>query len=574
MDEISALSGRALAWAEQDCDPVTAEQCRELAARADLVELRDYFGGQLEFGTAGLRAKVGPGPWRMNRSTVRRASRAVADHLNARAVFSKQPEVVVAFDARGSSRELAEEVCGTLSAAGVRVRVFAEPTPTPIAAFTLLYLRADAAIVITASHNPKEYNGFKLYGADGAQIVAPVDADVATRMDGLAATVRIPSDEFKISSAHPDAIAPGVIDAYFAALQKLRGASERRLRLAYTPLHGLGASFVERALAEAGFADVAVVASQREPHPDFPTVPFPNPEEPGVMNAVFELAERCGANLALATDPDVDRLAVGLPGADGRFVQLTGNQVGVLLADFLLEKSRVGGVIAPMVVQSVVSTPMLRQIAEAYGARCERTLTGFKWISRPAITLGETASFVFGFEEAIGYAVFSDVRDKDGISAALVMAELANDCLVSGASVDARLLELYRRHGLWVSAQHNVVLPGALGVARIGTAMNQLRTVPPRELAGETVAGCTDYSVGADERPSWLGKSNLLELSLPSLGRVLVRPSGTEPKLKIYVDVRGIAPATVDELHHAEAELGTRARRVAAELVNQLGLDG
>jgi phosphomannomutase len=357
-------------------------------------------------------------------------------------------------------------------------------------------------------------------------------------------------------------------------LRSLGDAKPRKVRIAYTPLHGLGASFVERALAEAGFEHVAVVAGQRQPHPAFPTVPFPNPEEPAVMNAVFELAEQSGADVALANDPDVDRLAVGIPGQSGKFTPLSGNQVGVLLADFLLQRDRArGGVARPLVVQSVVSTPMLRSIAETYGARCERTLTGFKWISRPAIALGDSVRFVLGFEEAIGYAVSPEVRDKDGISAALVIAQLVNACALDGTTLAAQLFALYQRHGLWVSAQHNITLPGAVGVSRIAAAMNALRAATWSELGGQEVTRVTDYGKGADTRATWLGKSNLMELELGEFGRVLVRPSGTEPKLKVYVDIRGLAPADSHLLHAAEAELELRARGLAAELAKQLGLE-
>lgn len=572
MLESEELSHRALAWAEDDCDPVTAEACRQMAKRGDVAELRDHFGGQLEFGTAGLRAKVGPGPWRMNRSTVRRASRAVADYLLAQA-GNRPVVVVVAFDARESSRLLASETCGTLVASGVRVHVFPEATPTPVAAFALLYQGADAAIVVTASHNPKEYNGFKLYGSEGSQIVAPVDSEVAARMNMFPSTLAIPSVAYEISATHPDAISSRVTEAYFAALRRLDDAKPRQVCIAYTPLHGLGAPFVERALADARFGRVCVVADQREPHPAFPSVPFPNPEEPSVMNAVFALAEQCGADVALANDPDVDRLAVGVPGASGKFGQLTGNQVGVLLADFLLEQHAVlPASKKPLVVQSVVSTPMLRGIAESYGASYERTLTGFKWISRPAIALGDAVTLVLGFEEAIGYAALPEVRDKDGISAALVMAELVNECSLRGSTLAERLFSLYQRHGHWVSAQHNVSLPGALGLKRIEAAMDALRAVGWHNLGGRAVTRTTDYAVGAEARPMWLGKSNLVELELGELGRVLVRPSGTEPKLKIYVDVRGQAPAEHERLRAAELELEALARQVALDLVEIIGL--
>lgn len=574
--ELNDLVGRALTWADADCDVATAAECRQMAARGDLVELRDHFGGGLEFGTAGLRAKVGPGPWRMNRATVRRATRAVADQLleqSARLAAVDAVKVVVAFDARSSSRELASEVCGTLMAAGVDLRVFSRPTPTPVAAFALRHESADAAIVVTASHNPKEYNGFKLYGADGAQIVGPTDGQIAARMAALGPARQIPSQSYVMSEDAVSEWADSVTDAYFRALAQLCPWRERQIRIAYTPLHGLGAPFAERALRAVGFSELAVVSEQSQPDPEFPTVPFPNPEEHAVMARVFALAETTGAHVALANDPDVDRLAVGIPNSEGKFVALSGNQVGVLLADFLLDRYRESGESAePLVVQSVVSTPMLRSIAKAHTARYERTLTGFKWIARPAIQLEPEVRLVLGFEEAIGYCVLPAVRDKDGISAAVVFAELVDGLAQRGLGVADALVALYERHGLWVSTQSNVNLPGASGLARIRSAMQQLRATPCRQLGGIPVTRITDYAAGAESRPSWLPAADLIELELGDTGRLLVRPSGTEPKLKIYVDLRGQAPGGVPELEAAEHELLERACDLAACLKAELGL--
>ncbi len=574
--ELNELVERAVAWAEADCDVATADQCRQMAARRDLAELRDHFGGVLEFGTAGLRAKVGAGPWRMNRATVRRATRAVAEQLTEqsdRRWGGRTMNVIVAFDARSSSRELAGEVCGTLTAAGLDLRVFSQPTPTPIAAFALRHESADAAIVVTASHNPKEYNGFKLYGADGAQIVGPTDVEIAARMSALGPARQIPSRAYVIPDGSNE-WADVVTEEYFRALAQLCRWRERQIRIAYTPLHGLGAPFAERALRSAGFLDLAVVSEQQEPDPEFPTVPFPNPEENGVMDRVFALAEATGAQVAFANDPDVDRLAVGIPNSAGKFRALSGNQVGVLLADFLLEKYREAGETSapPLVVQSVVSTPMLRSIAETHVARYERTLTGFKWIARPAIHLGSQVTLVLGFEEAIGYCVLPAVRDKDGISAAVVFAELVDGLVQRGLGVADALLTLYERHGLWVSTQSNVTLPGASGLAQIRSAMQQLRSTPCQQLGGVPVTRITDYAADADSRPSWLPAADLIELELGNTGRLLVRPSGTEPKLKIYVDLRGPAPSGVPELEAAERELLEQASQLAACLKAELGL--
>jgi len=351
---------------------------------------------------------------------------------------------------------------------------------------------------------------------------------------------------------------------------RLGSAGDRSLRIVYTPLHGVGWRFVREVLEEAGYDDIRPVREQMEPDGSFPTVDFPNPEEPGALDLALSLAERVDADLVLANDPDADRLAVAVAGPDG-WLSLTGNQVGVLLGDYLL--SRHDDRVTPLLINSIVSSPMAGFVAAHYGARFETTLTGFKWIANAALDIEATgeAQFLFGYEEALGYSVGRAVRDKDGVSAALALADLAAECRRDGRTLRDRLANLYRRYGLWASVQRSVRRPGSAGLAAIGTAMQNLVTSPPDRLAGIPVAGTTDYRVGGRTRPRWLGAASLISLDLDDGTRVLVRPSGTEPKLKIYVDAHVPVPGSGDPFA-LEEPLVEKAGQVADDLIGSLGI--
>ncbi|HEX9767059.1 MAG TPA: phospho-sugar mutase, partial [Nitriliruptorales bacterium] len=440
------------------------------------------------------------------------------------------------------------DTIAVLAAAGIPVRYFPTLTATPLVAFAALDLGASAAVVVTASHNPPEYNGYKVYSGNGAQIVPPEDERIAAAIAAVGPANEVPhagDDLGGIDLAVP--VDDEVFERYLAAVDAVRPAvdRDRSLRVVYTPLHGLGWGPVRAALAHAGYEDVTVVPEQAEPDGRFPTVRFPNPEEEAALDLVSALASERAADVLLANDPDVDRLAVGLPDAQGGYALLTGNQVGALLGDFVLANAGPGS--RPLVVSSIVSSPMLAAIAAAYGARYETTLTGFKWICNAALDLerDEGLRFVFGYEEALGYTVGTTVRDKDGIGAAVLFADLAAHLEATGRTVGERLDDLYRRHGLWVSHQHGIVRPGLAGrdeIAHVMTRIGEARA--PEELAGRTVTGVRDLRTGAAGRARWLPAADLVELALGGGSRALIRPSGTEPKLKIYVDlVREVDPA-------------------------------
>jgi phosphomannomutase len=569
------LIERARQWAETDPDPATRLQAEALIAAGDPRQLEEHFGGLLEFGTAGLRAKVGPGSLRMNAAVVRQATWAVAQDLLAAHRVGKECVVVLAYDARLSSRQLAEETAGVLVAAGIRVRYFTEPTATPIAAFALLRFQAAGAIVITASHNPPEYNGYKLYAANGAQIISPTDARVAALMARAPGAKNIATGAGALEGRQPLAtpVEGSLLEAYFSTINDLRPkhAVARDLRIVYTPLHGVGGRPVTHALASAGFTQVSRVNTQFEPDGHFPTVNFPNPEEAGAMDLALAQARAENADIILANDPDVDRLAACVRGPSGDFLQLSGNQIGLLLADYQL--GRYTGKARAMVLQSIVSSPMLESIARGHGAHFEQTLTGFKWVWNAALKLRELHGyhFVFGFEEALGYSAEDIVRDKDGISAALLFAEMSAEDKAAGGSVIARLERLYRQHGLWVSLQRSVTRNSAEGLKEIQEAVQRIGAAPPREVSGISVTEVRDFRTGQETRPAWLENTPLLELRLGARGRVLVRPSGTEPKLKVYVDLCEPVDASTG-VWAAEQPALARARAIADQVVAACGL--
>jgi len=547
--DLGELRFLAERWIADDPDAATREELRALLEHpaVDSADLADRFAGPLAFGTAGLRGIIGAGPNRMNRAVVARATWGLAREL---LTLPRAAEcgVVVGGDARRMSRELSEDAAAILSDVGLKTLLFRDPVPTPLVGFAVKLLGAAAGVVVTASHNPPEYNGYKVYWENGAQIVPPVDARIAAaiaRAPGARQIARPPLDQLRERGILSDAT-PDIEARYLETVRTLavhaRGG-DRSFRIVYTPLHGVGDALVRRALSDAGFANVTTVPEQQKPNGAFPTVAFPNPEEPGAMDLALGLAERTAASLVLANDPDVDRLAVAVP--DGRsFRQLTGNQLGVLLGHYLLTERR--GTKPRAVIASIVSSPVLGRIAASLGVHYEETLTGFKWIANRAIELEkEGFEFVFGFEEALGYCVGDVVRDKDGISAALLAAEMVAVLRERGRSLLEELEVIARRWGAFASMQVNLTREGAGGVAAIRALMDRLRSSPPRQVGEDRVVAVADYDsrTRVDWRsglttPLTLPRSNVLAFELASGSRIIARPSGTEPKAKFYFDVR------------------------------------
>ena len=563
-EELAALLTRAREWVAGDPDPLTRAQLAAAAEAQDLEELRAALAAPLSFGTAGLRGLVGPGPARMNRATVIRVTHGLAAHL-LRTVGDQRP-VVVGFDARPDSARFARDTVGVLAAAGLPVAHFAQPVPTPLVAHVARVRGAAGAVVITASHNPPAYNGYKVYGPDAIQIVAPDDRSIA------AATAAAPPAQDVGWFAPEDADGVEVLgepeagdylDDVAAAVPRTQGGGPR---IVYTPLHGVAGDLAIRALRAAGFHDLHEVASQAAPDGTFPTVAFPNPEEPGVLDEALGLAAEVDADLVLANDPDGDRLAVAVPDRNG-YRTLTGNQIGVLLGDHLL---RLTAAAHPVVASSVVSSPMFALVAAGHGARHETTLTGFKWICRAAAEIAEQehGQVVFGYEEALGYAVGTVVRDKDGISAAVTAAELVRELAAAGHTLVDRLEELYQRHGLWVSLQRAVTLQDVGAPDLVDAALDAAIALVGARLGGRRVTGVEDHRQ-AGERPAWQGPAPLVELGFEHGGRVLVRPSGTEPKVKVYVD---LPAARTGDLAEQEAQLLVETDQAARDLLAAIGL--
>lgn len=542
--ELPQLLDSAREWAAQDPDPATAATLSELILRvADGVpaarqELTDSFNGTLQFGTAGLRAPLGPGPNRMNRVVVRRAAAGFASFLtDAVATVSPgtRPRAVVGYDARYNSDIFAEETAAIFTAAGIETFLLPLALPTPILAFAVRHLDCDGGVMVTASHNPPEDNGYKVYlgrhaveeSGRGAQIVAPYDERIAAKINEAGSL-----DSVQLADKGWTVLDRSIIAEYQSAVASLampEAFPARDLKIVLTPLHGVGGETAVSVLSAAGFKDVTLVEEQAHPDPDFPTVSFPNPEEPGALDLALETAARVGADIVLANDPDADRAAVAAKDPDtGAWRMLRGDEVGALLGHHIvsrlagqaIEGEQSQGVLA----NSIVSSRLLARIAKAAGYAHEETLTGFKWISR-------VPGLLYGYEEALGYCVAPElVRDKDGISASVLIAELAAAAKAEGKSIFDTLDELYLFHGLHASDQLSIRVAD-LGL--LGAMMNRLRVSPPESFGGSAVETYTDLAEGSEYLPPTDG---LLYITR-DLSRVIIRPSGTEPKLKCYLEV-------------------------------------
>ena len=555
----------AEAWLAEDPDPKTADELRRLIAASDAndlaaqKDLAERFTGALEFGTAGLRGILGAGPQRMNRVLVRKVSAGLAAYLIAHVPDARQRGVVLGHDARHNSRVFTEDAARVLAGAGIKSYLAPRPWPTPTTAWAVVHKRACAGVMVTASHNPAAYNGYKVYWGNGAQIIPPHDTGIAAAIThiGRSDQLAMPAlDELRRDGLVIE-LTEALHDEYVDAVVALRaspGIDGRKLVIAYTPMHGVGARSAEPALARAGFPTVHTEPSQREPDPDFPTVAFPNPEEKGAMDRVLALAAQVSADIVLANDPDADRLCVAVPDGTG-FRALTGDQLGALLADYLLE---VGPKDRRMVATSIVSSQLLGFLAMQAGADYRETLTGFKWIGNAAIDYEQAhgGRFVMGYEEALGYSVGPLVRDKDGVSAAVLSAELVAWNRARGKTVLEHLDEIYRKVGLFVTEQVSLTRPGSEGLSEIREAMAKFRSAPPRELAGLAIEQVVDLLRGEGGLPP----SDVLVFKLAGGRRVIMRPSGTEPKLKSYYEVRvevGAGEAMADARARGLAELAT-----------------
>ena len=549
------LLERATSWQEDDPDEVTraeldtvidAARSGDAKAGADLA---DRFVGMLEFGTAGLRGALGAGPNRMNRSVVIRAAAGLTAYLKE---TTPEPLVVIGLDARHNSDVFATDTAAVVVAAGGRAMVLPRPLPTPVLAFAIRHLGADAGVMVTASHNPAQDNGYKVYLGDGSQIVPPSDADIAAHIAEVDRVADVPRARSGWTTLNDD-----VVEAYLdAAVAVVDPVGARELSVVHTALHGVGSAVLVAAFTRAGFSAPIVVPSQSEPDPEFPTVVFPNPEEPGAIDAALALAALERADLVLANDPDADRCAAAVPDPDAAtpvnpsgWRMLRGDEVGSLLGAHILGRG-VGG--NDVFANSIVSSRLLAAMAAGAGIRHEETLTGFKWISR-------VAGLRYGYEEALGYCVDpARVRDKDGVSAALMLAEMAAGLGTEGRSLLDVLDDLAMAHGVHATDSFAVRVDD---LTLIGTLMSRLRDEPPTEVGGIQVARIDDLAEGSEQLPPTDG----LRYYLEDDSRVIVRPSGTEPKLKVYLEVI-VAVEASSGLAAAKADAAGRLERVGASM--------
>jgi phosphomannomutase len=536
------LRARVERWIAADPDPDAQAELRALVERGARDELEARFAHGLTFGTAGLRGRLGAGPSRMNVATVRAASAGLAGHLLDAVAGAREAGVVIGHDARHGSARFAAEAAGVFSGAGLRTYRLPPLAPTPLTAFAVRRLGCAAGVMVTASHNPPQDNGYKVYLGDGAQISPPADEQIAAAIARAGAPNALPVGD----GGEPADVAEDYLAAVLGALP---AADARELRIVYTPLHGVGARLCLEAFARAGFAPPHVVAAQAGPDPDFPTVARPNPEEPGTLDLALAEAAEQGADVLLANDPDADRLAVAIRAADG-WRRLHGDEIGALLADFLLEHCEDPQ--RALLVTTVASSTLLGRMAEAAGAAYVETLTGFKWMMR-AVADAPGQRLLLAYEEALGYAVSDVVRDKDGISAALVMAQLAAAEKRAGRTLQDRLEAIAAQFGAHATDQLTLEIEGVDGPERMRRITDRLRTAPPATLLGRPVELVEDLA--AEGGRAGLPRADVLILRARG-ARVVVRPSGTEPKLKCYLEVvAGDLPAAGRELEVLRAEL-------------------
>ena len=579
-DDLDTLLTRAQHWISDDPDPVTGAELAILLTDAEsgtaeeraaaTAELEDRFRGLLQFGTAGLRGALGGGPNRMNRAVVIRTAAGLAaflqESLPGVGAGAQRPRVVIGYDARRNSDVFAHDTAAVMTAAGVAAFLLPRALPTPVLAFAVQHLAADAGVMVTASHNPPQDNGYKVYlggrvvtgSGQGAQIVPPVDAQIAAHIASVPSVAAVPRAEGGWT-----VLGANIEQSYVETVARLADpGSPRDLRIVLTPLHGVGGAVVETVLHRVGFTDVHLVPEQAEPDPAFPTVSFPNPEEPGAIDLAIALARTLGADLVLANDPDADRCAVAVRDryaeGDG-WRMLHGDEVGALLGEDLAAGLARPGAAAsgepPVLASSIVSSRLLGRIAAAHGLRHTVTPTGFKWLSR-------VDGLAYAYEEALGYCVDpAQVRDKDGISAALVVAQLAARLKAQGRTLVDALDDLARVHGLYLSGQ---VSARFTDLAEIPATMQRLRSAPHASLAGSPVTEFRDLSEGSPELPATDG---LLLLAQDGT-RVIIRPSGTEPKVKCYLEVIAeVGKADLGSVRAAaRARLGALSTEIAALL--------
>ncbi|MBN1498051.1 MAG: phospho-sugar mutase [Spirochaetes bacterium] len=550
MDE--AIRKKIDEWTRPPFDPETIREIQGLVEKNDERELTERFHRTLEFGTGGLRGVLGAGTNRMNVYTVGMATQGLANYI--RTTESSGSGVVIARDSRRFSDIFANEAAAILAANGIPVYLFRDITPTPIASYAIRHLKAASGIVITASHNPPEYNGYKVYWDDGGQITPPHDKRIIQEVNRVTSISDIRKIDLKssIQSGVIRYIGEEITASYIADLEKaaLRTPHASAVKIAYTPLHGTGYRIIPEVLRHFGFSNICLQEEQSRPDGNFPTVSYPNPEEKEAMEMVTRLAKKEGADILLATDPDADRMGVGFRGSDGEYILINGNQIGTMLEYYLLSRSKENGTLPEnaAVVKTIVTTELQRDIAASFGCGIHDVLTGFKWIAAKMKEFDDTGSarFIFGGEESYGYLPVSFVRDKDAVSSCYFFAEMADWLAGRNMTLAGFLDEIYTTFGLYVEDLHSLTLKGMEGTERIRLIMDRFRTAPPAEFSSIKVARIADIqdgtirdiTTGKVDSLEGLPPSNVLQFFLDDGSKITMRPSGTEPKIKFYFSVK------------------------------------
>ena len=542
-------------WLNDDCfDDETKKELESI--RDNEEEIKDRFYKELEFGTAGLRGVIGAGTNRMNKYTVGRATQGLANFINKMKI--ENPSVVISYDSRHMSKEFSEIAALVLNANGIKVNLFDNLRPVPELSFSVRYLNATAGIMITASDNPPEYNGYKVYWSDGAQIVPPIDKGIIDEVLAIEdfSLIKTINKNEAIESGLLNYVGEEIDDAFINALKssclnpEIIKKEVKNVKIVYTPLHGAGNLPVQRILKELGFENVYVVPEQEKPDGDFPTVSYPNPEDSKAFELALKLAKEVDADVVLATDPDADRLGVFSKMNNGEYVSYTGNMSALLICEYELSQKKEKGILPNngAIITTVVSSELTKAIAENYGAKVFETLTGFKWIGEKIRKFEEENSYkyLFGFEESYGCLIAPHARDKDGISAVMALCEATAFYKNKGWSLWEQMIKIYEKYGYYREGQVSIVLKGADGAEEIKNKMAKMRSNPPTELAGLNVLEVRDYQehvikkADGEVSETDLPTSNVLYYELSNNSWCCVRPSGTEPKIKFYMGVKGL----------------------------------
>ena len=565
-------------------NPVIDEESKKelLSLKGNDTEIEDRFYKDLEFGTAGLRGVIGIGTNRMNKYTVTKATQGLANYIVKQG--GQERGVAIAYDCRIMSKEFSEETALCLNANGIKTYRFEDLRPTPELSYAVRELGCIAGIVITASHNPPEYNGYKVYWEDGAQIVEPTDKEIITEVNNVTdfSTIKTMSKEEAVQKGLYNTIGKEIDDKYIAELKKLVvhedaiKKMQEDIKIVYTPLHGTGNMPVQRILKEIGFENVYIVKEQEQPDGHFPTVSYPNPEDPKAFTLALELAKKVDADIILANDPDADRLGIYVKDTKtGEYIQFNGNMTGNLIAEYILSQKKATGTLPEngAIIKTIVSSNMTDAIANEYGVKLFATLTGFKNIAKIIRGFEQDHSYecVYSYEESYGCIIGTHARDKDGIVAVMTVCEAAAYYKMHGLTLWDQMNEMYKKYGYYKEKQMSITLKGIEGAEEIKKMMENMRNNPPKELAGLKVKSFGDYSKqeiideNGNKTSTGLPKSNVLYFDLENNAWICVRPSGTEPKIKFYMGVCGNSMEDADNelkaLENAVKEMSEEAKK-------------